>query len=393
MSRFSSHRIEIRLSYLKISFRSLEIFYLPSWIASLSYLTAVHGNRLMSASFLCKGHMAIGHEYSSSMRIAILLLMSASFLYGNVDTSFLILRRNDSARMECWSLVVANTSTLNFRKTTQSRGHGKLYLFTRFPHTSDGTSSFQIYRLTTGGEIHPNPGPATKTSEHPCKECGESVRSNQDALLCVQCNSFSHAKCLDLTKASFKSYLDDVNMDWICSLCSLPFSNGDCCFNMEFDSDREIEKELSGTTSLIESNIYGGYANDDATILEQRKDNSSGAFTMHLKINSIQSKFEELKKLNDALKAHILVISETKIDSSYPNSQFNLNGHHMYRKDRVKGGGGLIVYFSSVIQSKKLTLPRAYKTLEAVAVESRIGRTDIVLLAIYRPPRPSRKAI
>ncbi|XP_022799083.1 lactadherin-like [Stylophora pistillata] len=89
--------------------------------------------------------------------------------------------------------------------------------------------------------------------------------------------------------------------------------------------------------------------------------------------------------------AHILVISETKIDSSYPNSQFTLNGYHMYRKDRVKAGGGLIVYFSSVIPSKKLTLPRAYKTLEAVAVESRIGRTDMALIAIYRPPRPSRK--
>ena len=57
----------------------------------------------------------------------------------------------------------------------------------------------------------------------------------------------------------------------------------------------------------------------------------------------------------------------------------------------MKGGGGLIVYFSSDIPSKKLTLPRAYKTLEAVAVESRIGRTDTVLSAIYRPPRPSRK--
>ena len=57
----------------------------------------------------------------------------------------------------------------------------------------------------------------------------------------------------------------------------------------------------------------------------------------------------------------------------------------------MKGGGGLIVYFSSDIPSKKLTLPRAYKTLEAVAVESRIGRTDAVLSAIYRPPRPSMK--
>lgn len=65
---------------------------------------------------------------------------------------------------------------------------------------------------------------------------------------------------------------------------------------------------------------------------------------MHLNINNIQNKSEELKNLNEALKAHILVISETKIDSSYPNSQFNLNGYHKYWKDRVKGGGGLIVY-------------------------------------------------
>ena len=111
---------------------------------------------------------------------------------------------------------------------------------------------------------------------------------------------------------------------------------------------------------------------------------------MHLDINSIQNKFEELKTLNDALKAHILVISESKIDSSYPNG-YHMNGYHMNRKDRVKGEGGLIVYCSPVITSKKLTLPRPYKTLEAIAVESKIGRTDKVLLAIYMPSRRSRK--
>lgn len=43
-----------------------------------------------------------------------------------------------------------------------------------------------------------------------------------------------------------------------------------------------------------------------------------------------------------------------------------------YRKDRVKGGGGLIAYFSTNIPSKKLKLPKAYKTLEAIAVECSI---------------------
>ena len=52
--------------------------------------------------------------------------------------------------------------------------------------------------------------------------------------------------------------------------------------------------------------------------------------------------------LNDSLKAHVLAISETKIDRSYPNSQFSLHGYQMYRKDRKKEGKGRIadcIYF------------------------------------------------
>ena len=111
-------------------------------------------------------------------------------------------------------------------------------------------------------------------------------------------------------------------------------------------------------------------------IVEERKRNSSGALIVHLNINSIQNKFEELKTLNNSLRAHIIVISETKVDSSYPNSQFNLPGYHMYRKDRKKGGGGLLAYFSSALPFKKRALSKTYKTLEAIAVEVKIGSND-----------------
>ena len=91
-----------------------------------------------------------------------------------------------------------------------------------------------------------------------------------------------------------------------------------------------------------------------------------------MNINSIQNKFEELKLLNDELKALVLIASETKIDCLYPDDQFSLQGYQLYRKDRVKGGDGLIAYFSTNIPSKKLKLPKAYKTLEAIAVECSI---------------------
>ena len=51
--------------------------------------------------------------------------------------------------------------------------------------------------------------------------------------------------------------------------------------------------------------------------------------------------------LNDRTRSQIIFLSETKIDKSYPNSQFTLTGYHMYRKDKKKGGGGMIAYFDS----------------------------------------------
>ena len=60
--------------------------------------------------------------------------------------------------------------------------------------------------------------------------------------------------------------------------------------------------------------------------------------------NRKKTNFEDLTILNRSLKAQILVISETKIDRSYPDSQFKLQGYNMFCMDRAKGGGGLLVY-------------------------------------------------
>ena len=66
---------------------------------------------------------------------------------------------------------------------------------------------------------------------------------------------------------------------------------------------------------------------------------------MHLNINSLQNKQEELNILIENFKAHVIFLLETKIDTSYPNKQFKFDGYNMYRKDCVKGGGGVMAYF------------------------------------------------
>ena len=68
------------------------------------------------------------------------------------------------------------------------------------------TRTLQLSRIVLGGDVHTNPGPSSKRMpKNPCKECEKTVRSNQEALLCVHCNTWSHVKCIGLRKAEFKS--------------------------------------------------------------------------------------------------------------------------------------------------------------------------------------------
>lgn len=123
---------------------------------------------------------------------------------------------------------------------------------------------------------------------------------------------------------------------------------------------------------------------------DERQIGSSTTFIMHC-VNSIQIKFEKLKFLNDFLQANVLVVSETKIDALYPNTQFKLQRYQMYRKDRKKDGGELIAYFSSSVPSKKIPLAKAYKSLEAIVEETKIRRNYISFLTIERPPEQCKR--
>ena len=50
----------------------------------------------------------------------------------------------------------------------------------------------------------------------------------------------------------------------------------------------------------------------------------------------------------------ILLISETKIDSSFPTAQFLINGFTTYRRDRNRNGGGMLLYVRKDISSNLL---------------------------------------
>ena len=105
----------------------------------------------------------------------------------------------------------------------------------------------------------------------------------------------------------------------------------------------------------------------------------------HLNINSIRNKHIELFTLIDS-NIDVLVIGETKLDSSFPNSQFEVDEYKSpFRKDRNSNGGGLLIYVKDDIPSCKLSdhLPRPDNT-EIIATELNFRKQKWLLIGIYR---------
>ena len=174
------------------------------------------------------------------------------------------------------------------------------------------------------------------------------------------------SKCIQLQQAH--------NKTWICPLCistptiswaELPFCGTESLCDSSFENEPETDQYI-----LLEN------TSNEPDILEQRKIQHQDLLIVHLNINSIQNKFDELKLLNTELKSQVIILSETKIDSSYKSDQFKLAGYQIYRKDRKKGAGGLMVLISSAIASKKLHPP----TLKHIEVTIQYNTIDIQVL-------------
>ena len=84
----------------------------------------------------------------------------------------------------------------------------------------------------------------------------------------------------------------------------------------------------------------------------------------------------------------ILMITETKLDDSFPASQFFMEGFCTpFRLDRNKNGGGILLYIRSNITSTKLNKYIIKNQIEAFFVEIRIRNSIWLLCCLYNPSK------
>ena len=112
-----------------------------------------------------------------------------------------------------------------------------------------------------------------------------------------------------------------------------------------------------------------------------RQKHSNMLVIAQLNIDSLRNKFALLSTM---IKDYVdlLLISETKIDSSFPTAQFHIDGYTIHRRDRDENGGGLLLYVREDVPSALL---KSDSEIEAFYVELTIRKKKWLLCCSYNP--------
>ena len=110
-----------------------------------------------------------------------------------------------------------------------------------------------------------------------------------------------------------------------------------------------------------------------------------GLHFLHVNVNSLLSKTDELRNVVGHTKTAILGITESKLDSSISNQEVNISGYSILRSDRNRYGGGVACYVRADLcfNGRNISL----NAIENLFFDLRIPKFKPLSIGIlYRPP-------
>ena len=151
--------------------------------------------------------------------------------------------------------------------------------------------------------------------------------------------------------------------------------------SMDMDKHAGHSESVSSGSKII-CNKYLEHKEDISEILNDiRITNINRLIIGSLNVNSISNKFDQLKTVVQG-KLDILVIVETKFDTTFPDSQFLITGYSTpYRLDRNGNGGGILIYVREDIPIKKLSKHSFPKDIEGLFIEINLRKTKWLIFS------------
>ena len=117
-----------------------------------------------------------------------------------------------------------------------------------------------------------------------------------------------------------------------------------------------------------------------------RAKNNNNIIVAYLNINTFKKKYDFLKKLISE-NIDVMIIGESKLDDSYPKSQFLIDEFaESFRLNRDENGGGILIYVRDFFPCKKLKKHIFLHDIEGMFVELNFRKSKWLLFATYHPP-------
>ena len=224
--------------------------------------------------------------------------------------------------------------------------------------------------LLLAGDVEQNPGPVN----YPCTICNKSVQRNQRGILCDSCKLWTHAICCGTGVSEYNKLTQAGDLaNWFCPSCllaELPHADATKC----------TETLLSNAAS---------YSSQPGTLATpEPSSHIRGRLTCRcLNARSISNKTLELHAL--LLDLDILAITETFLSDEILDSEFQAPSHTVFRKDRNRQGGGVMIFVRNTIPA---TRRHDLETdCELLWIELCVKPSPILLGIFYRPPHTDSK--
>ena len=110
---------------------------------------------------------------------------------------------------------------------------------------------------------------------------------------------------------------------------------------------------------------------------------------IHLNINSVLSKIDELRVVAKKSKAAVIGVTESKLDATVLDGEVNIDGYEVIRSDRNRHGGGVACYVRNDIS---FNVRKDFSDeIENIVFDMLLPKTKPILVGfLYRPPDQSK---
>ena len=117
-----------------------------------------------------------------------------------------------------------------------------------------------------------------------------------------------------------------------------------------------------------------------------RLSHSNNVILSYINVNSIRNKLGDLSSVVSN-NVDVLCIAETKLDGSFPEASFLLNGFKKpFRLDVTSSIGGLLMYVNKNMPCRQLITCSILSDTQVLVVELNLRKRKWLLLSVYRNP-------